>query len=99
MIRPTLVDFIDLIIRRSELSLSMEEFIVNKDSRIMDRNLAQCDIRKKANVIVVAIKKPGEEIDFNPSPSITIELGDTLLVLGNNEDINQFENTYIGIGE
>ena len=98
LIRPTLVDFLDLIIRRSELSLSMEEMIVKKNSKIVDRTLEECDIRRKANVIVVAIKKPGEEIVFNPSPSVDIVSGDTLLVLGDNAHIDLFEKTYIGEG-
>ena len=98
LIRPTLVEFIDLIIRRSELSLSMEEFIVKKDSRIVEKTLAECDIRRRANVIVVAVKKPGKEIVFNPSPSVDIESGDTLLVLGDNADINHFQKNYIGEG-
>jgi voltage-gated potassium channel len=98
LIRPTLVDFLDLIIRRRELSLSMEELIVKRDSRIVDRTLAECDIRRKANVIVVAVKKPGEDIVFNPSPSVNIVPGDTLLVLGDNADLDLFEKTYIGEG-
>jgi len=96
LIRPTLVDFLDLIIRRSELSLSMEEIVVKKDSRIVGSTLAECDIRRNSNVIVVAIKKPGEEIVFNPSPSVDLVPGDTLLVLGDNADIDLFEKTYIG---
>jgi len=95
LIRPTLVDFLDLIIRRKELSLYMEELVVKKDAKIINRNLRDCDIRRKANVIVVAIKKPGEDIDFNPSPEITIETGDILLVLGDEQAINQFESAYL----
>lgn len=95
LIRPTLVDFMDLIIRRSELSLSMEEMVVKKNSKIVQQTLAECDIRRKANVIVIAVKKPGEDIEFNPSPSVEIVPGDTLLVLGNNADIDLFEKSYI----
>ena len=96
LIRPTLVDFLDLIIRRSELSLLMEEVVVKKDATIVNRTLADCDIRRKANVIVVAIKKPGKAIVFNPSPGMNIETGDTLLVLGSTEELSLFEKTYIG---
>ncbi len=95
LIRPTLVDFMDLIIRRKELSLYMEELTVSQNSRIVKHNLRECDIRKKANVIVVAIKKPGEDIVFNPSPDILIDVGDILLVLGDKENINQFQNIYM----
>lgn len=95
LIRPTLVDFVDLIIRRKELALYMEEFIVKKDSQMLNRNLAECDIRRTANVIVVAMKKPGEDIVFNPPSDATIETGDTLLVLGDKEAINKFQNIYL----
>lgn len=98
LIRPTLVDFLDLIIRRSELSLLMEEIVVKKNAMVVNRTLADCDIRRKANVIVVAIKKPGQAIVFNPSPDMNIEPGDTLLVLGSTEDLSLFEKIYIGEG-
>jgi voltage-gated potassium channel len=95
LIRPTLVDFIDLIIRRKELSLYMEEFAVTKDSSLVDRTLRECDIRKTSNIIVVAVKKPGEDIIFNPSPDIKLETGDILLVLGDEKEVSQFESTYL----
>ncbi len=95
LIRPTLVEFLDLIIRRQELSLSMEEFVVKKNSRIVNHTLIESDVRKQANVIVVAAKKPGEDIVFNPSPDIKIGTGDTLLVLGDELGISEFENLYI----
>ncbi len=95
LIRPALVDFMDLIIRRQELSLIMEQLVVKKNSKIAGRSLTQCQLRSRANVIVVAIKKPGEDIVFNPQPNVNIEAGDTLLVMGNLTDIQQFEKTYI----
>jgi voltage-gated potassium channel len=96
LIRPTLVDFMDLIIRRKELALYMEELVVKKDSKLVNRNLTECDIRRTANVIVVAVKKPGEELVFNPSPDTKMETGDILLVLGDKNAVNQFENVYLG---
>ncbi len=95
LIRPTLVDFMDLIIRRKELSLYMEEFAVKKDSQLVNRNLRESDIRRTANVIVVAVKKPGEELVFNPSPDTKMETGDILLVLGDKNAVNQFENIHL----
>lgn len=95
LIRPTLVDFLDLIIRRQELSLSMEEFVVKKNSKIVNQTLIESDVRKQANVIVVAAKKPGKDIVFNPSTDIQIGTGDTLLVLGDESGISKFEKRYI----
>jgi voltage-gated potassium channel len=95
LLRPSLVEFMDLIIKRKEISLSMEEIVVRQSASITGRNISECDIRKKADIIVVAIKKPGENIVFNPNPESRIESGDTLLVLGKLEDINEFEKIYI----
>jgi voltage-gated potassium channel len=95
LIRPTVVDFVDLIIRRKELSLFMEEFVVKKSARIDGQTLLACDLRRVANVIVAAVKKPGQDIVFNPSSDIRIEMGDTLLVLGYKEDIANFEKNYL----
>lgn len=95
LIRPTVVDFMDLIIRRKELSLYMEEYTVKKESPLIDKTISKLDIRQRANVIVVAVKKPGEDIIFNPPSNFTIKTGDTLLVLGDKEGIKQFENIFL----
>jgi voltage-gated potassium channel len=95
LLRPTLVDFMDLIIRRQEISLAIEEITVPKNAKIAGHSLADSQIRKQANVIVVAVKKPGMDINFNPSPDITIETGDTLLVLGDEASEKNFEKVFI----
>lgn len=95
LLRPTLVDFMDLIIRRQEISLLMEEVVVPKGARIAGGSLAQCRIRQQVNIIVVAIKKPGQDITFNPSPETEIQVGDTLLVLGDEASQKTFQDLFI----
>lgn len=95
LIRPTLVDFLEMIIRRKELTLAMEEFVVPKGSRITNKNLLEADIRKTANIIVVAVKKPGQDIVFNPTPNVVLETGDTLLVLGDQGAIDTFQKIFL----
>ncbi|GAH65826.1 unnamed protein product, partial [marine sediment metagenome] len=38
----------------------------------------------------------GKDIEFNPSPDSKIKTGDILLVLGDKNAVNQFENIYLG---
>jgi voltage-gated potassium channel len=95
LIRPTVVDFVDLIIRRKELSLYMEEFAVRKDAQLVGQTLVGCNLREEANVIVIAVKKPGKEVIFNPSPEFAIEAGDILLVMGEKSAIAKFERDYL----
>lgn len=96
LIRPTLVDFMDLIIRRQELALNMEEFVVRKGSPLRDKSMKESAIRNIANVIVVATKKPGKNIVFNPLADAILGLGDTLLVMGDKESIQSFESHFMG---
>ena len=87
IVRPTVTDFIDLTMRAGELDLIMEELLVSPDSRLVDKNLIDSEIRKKYDVIVVAIKRQDGSMLFNPRPDTIILAGDILIVLGASEHI------------
>ena len=80
-------DRIDLTMRAGELDLIMEELLVSPDSRLVDKNLIDSEIRKKYDVIVVAIKRQDGSMLFNPRPDTIILAGDILIVLGASEHI------------
>ena len=86
-VRPTVTDFIDLTMRAGELDLIMEELLVSPDSRLNGKNLINSEIRKKYDVIVVAIKRQDGSMLFNPKPDTVILAGDILIVLGASEQI------------
>ena len=87
IVRPTVTDFIDLHMRAGELDLIMEELLVSPDSRLNGKNLINSEIRKKYDVIVVAIKRQDGSMLFNPKPDTVILAGDILIVLGASEQI------------
>ena len=87
IVRPTVTDFIDLTMRAGELDLIMEELLVSPDSRLKGKNLINSEIRKKYDVIVVAIKRQDGSMLFNPRPDTIILAGDILIVLGASEHI------------
>lgn len=87
IVRPTVTDFIDLTMRAGELDLIMEELLVSSESHLNGKNLIESEIRKKYDVIVVAIKRQDGAMLFNPKPDNIIMAGDTLIVLGASEHI------------
>ncbi|MBM9512523.1 TrkA family potassium uptake protein [Desulfogranum marinum] len=87
VVRPTVTDFIDLTMRAGELDLLMEELRVSSSSPLIGKNLIESEIRKKYDVIVVAIKREDGTMLFNPKPSTCIYAEDILIVLGSYEDI------------
>jgi len=91
LLRPTVTDFIDLAMYAGELGLRLEEIEVRKDASFANTNLMDSGIRKRYNVIVVAIKRDQGEMIFNPTPDTMILPGDIMIVLGQIEQINALE--------
>jgi len=91
IVRPTVIDFIDLTMYAGELGLRMEEMRVSKDASFANKNLMESGIRKKHDIIVVAIKRAGEGMIFNPKPDTMILPDDILIVLGDHGQITALE--------
>jgi len=85
--KPTVVDFIDIAMMDGKLGLKMEEAVVGPNSSLIGKTLVSSHIRKDFGVIIVAIKKPSNEMIFNPLPSEKLEAGDVIVVIGKKEDL------------
>jgi len=93
LLRPHVVDFIELAVHRRHLELQMEEVRVEDDAYFAGRPLRECGLRERFGVIVVAVKKASGEAFFNPSPETTIEREDVLIVLGEGKGLKELEET------
>lgn len=91
LVRPTVIDFIDLAVHGGELGLRLEEVVVSPVSKLAGSTLQESGIRRDYDLIVVAIKRPGGEMQFNPSQNTPIAAGDILVLLGNHNDIKSLE--------
>jgi len=89
LIRPTVVDFIDIAAAETNLGLQMEEYRVLPRSRLVGKNLVESSLRKEYGVIIVLIKKHHGALIFNPQPSEVLEAEDTLVVLGKVDDMKR----------
>ncbi len=87
--KPTVVDFIDTAMMDSQLGLSMEEAVVGPASNLIGKTLIDSQIRPRFGVVIVAIKKPTNEMLFNPTPTEKLESGDTIVVIGKKEDLER----------
>jgi voltage-gated potassium channel len=90
VLRPTVVDFIELATRTEHLELQIEEARVGADSPLAGTTLKDSAVRANLEVIVVAIKK-GSEMVFNPSPETRIEAGDIVVAIGDRPHLDELE--------
>lgn len=90
VLRPSVVDFIDIATGTESLELQLEEIRIAPDSPLVGKTLINSSIRKDLGIIIVGIKK-GEHMNFNPSPTTEIEPGDILITLGEPPSIKNLE--------
>jgi len=91
LLRPTVIDFIDLTVHEGELGLRLEELQVSDEATFADKTLMDSGIRSEHDLIVVAIKRLKGEMLFNPNPNTEILPGDILVVLGEHLNIQALE--------
>jgi voltage-gated potassium channel len=82
ILRPNVVDFIEIATGREHLELQMEEIQIPADSSFAGENLVSSGFRKETGVIIIGIKKAAGKMVFNPHSHAKIEAHDTLIILG-----------------
>jgi voltage-gated potassium channel len=93
IVRPTVVDFLDLATQAGELGLRMEELMVGKQAAYVGKTLMETGVRQKYGIIVVAIKREDMPMIFNPGSETKIMAGDILIVLGESSHISALSET------
>ncbi len=89
LLRPGLVDFIEIIARDRPLDLNVEEITVTRGSKIVNTTLAQSPIRKELNVIIIAIFRQDGQVIYNPQSNTVIKENDRLIVIGEEKNIKE----------
>ncbi len=88
MLRPNITDFIDLTIYTRDMGLHLDEILVTENAFINGKSLIESNLRQKYNIIVIAIKRVGERMHFNPKPETILFATDILIVLGKPDQIS-----------
>jgi voltage-gated potassium channel len=91
VLRPAVVDFIELATRTEHLDLQIEETLIRAGSRLAGQTLRASRLRQDLGVIVVAIKKANGHLLSNPPGDAVMEPGDTLIALGNRQNLDKVE--------
>ena len=91
IIRPTVTNFLDFAFAHRRKDIQMEEIPVNPSSALVNVMLKDSGIRQQFNLIIIAIKKLDGNMLFNPSFETVIQGGDTVIAVGQENNLQQLE--------
>ena len=98
ILRPSVVDFIEIAAAGKNFELQIEESRVAADSSLVNKTLVTSGIRKEFGVIIVGIKKGDGQMLFNPESGTMIEAGDILITLGEQAAVERLEKVALSRG-
>jgi voltage-gated potassium channel len=88
LIRPATVGFLDSMLR-TESALRVEDVLVG--AAFAGRTIGQLDPQIRGGVVLVALRH-GEEQRFNPAAETVLRTGDTLVVIGNPDELGRLRS-------
>ena len=91
ILRPSVVDFIDIATGGENLELQIEEIRISADSVLAGKALIDSGVRKNHGIIIVGINKVNCSPVFNPASDTIIEADDILITLGKPPEIKTLE--------
>ena len=90
MVRPCVVSFLDLMLRDPVHAYRLEELSINSLSPWVNHSLKELPLHSEYKLLVAAARKADEtDFTYNPDGTWTVELGQTLIVLGKADDVSR----------
>ncbi len=92
MIRPTVVSFLDRMLRAKDESVRVGEITVQPGSYIDGKTIGESDIYEKTGLLVMAVLDVrSSEFEYNPAGSYKLEGGDVIIVVGEISSIEKLK--------
>ncbi len=88
VLKPNVVNLIDLVSQSQDLSLSLEEITLGTESEFIGKTIRNSGLKERFNAMVVAVKR-AEKLFFNPAANLVLAPYDILILIGEKEKITR----------
>lgn len=95
MLRPSVVNFLDVMLRREDLALRIEELSVPDSAA--GRSLETLDLQRFRKLLLLAVRS-GDGWTYNPPRDHVMQAGETLVFMGSPEERAELERVLAGLG-
>ncbi len=91
ILRPAVIEFLELAFADDETDIQLEEIHIRPGSELVGVSLRDSGIRQNLDLIIIAIRRPGGEMVFNPKADTVLSAEDTLVSVGRAKSIDLLE--------
>ena len=89
--RPHVAEFVDVVMHERSLEFRMQEYDIPDGSPLAGKTLRDADLRKRAGILVLALRRVDGSFTTNPDPDIMIEPHQVLIAVGTDEDLARLD--------
>jgi|MudIll2142460700_1097286.scaffolds.fasta_scaffold08536_2 voltage-gated potassium channel len=96
LIRPTVVSFLDVMLRSKEKTIRIDELSIGESSFYKNKTLRETGILTRRDVTVVALRNDVTDVyEFNPPADTVLAAGDTIILMGDINSITSIKSSYM----
>ena len=89
MIRPQVVGFLDHMLKEHDKTHRIEEIVLSPSGPLSGKTLAQADLKKNSDLLVLAVRDPDSaDYIYGPPPGHVLKANATLIVLGSADAVH-----------
>lgn len=92
--RPAAVELIEVVTGRQVAEVEVDELTIPEGSPLVGTTIRESQPRSRHGLLIAAIRRPGENLEFNPGGDTVFEAGATIIVMGRTNDIDRFRAEY-----
>jgi voltage-gated potassium channel len=95
LIRPSVVSFLDTMLRDVTSTIRFEEMRITSDSGFANQTIRSTKLREDSNLLIVALRRQDDmHFQYNPPADTTLTDGMTLVLLGESAHINKLKEAH-----
>ncbi len=89
LLRPKVVNFLDVMMSDQDLALRLEEIDISENSSFVGKSIRDLHIGRRTGTLVIAYHREGQPIQMNPPADSVLNCGDVLIVMGNETQVEE----------
>jgi len=92
VVRPHVAEFIDVVMHERSIEFRMQEVEIGDGSPLAGKSLREADLRRRADVLVLALRQVDGTFTTNPDPDTIIEPKHVIIAVGTSHDLARLES-------